>query len=224
MREERGESVDVITLYELVAAERGVRPEDLPVEERDALARRAFPFMFSNFEVAAGSERGYETIELVPYDPAWPERFEDWRRKLVAALPKARWIEHVGSTSVPGLAAKPIVDILVGVDDLEDETNYAPAIESLGVQLRSRERDHRYFRPFAGRPRDVHIHVCTAGSAWARRTLLFRDHLRRNEEARAAYLEVKVAAAARWADDRPAYTDAKGEVIRRLLAEAEGSA
>ncbi len=80
---------------------------------------------------------------------------------LAAIATPQRRIDHVGSTAVPGLIAKPVIDIQVSVDDIRNESTYVPAIESLGVQLRSRDDDHRFFRPFAGRPRDVHIQSAT---------------------------------------------------------------
>ena len=212
----------MIDLYELVARERGVRAEDLPFEERMALCEKALRFVEPTFEIVPGTGRDErDPIELVPYDDRWPARFDEWRRRLVAALPRApRRIDHIGSTSIPGMAAKPIVDIQLGVDDLEDEETYVPAIESLGVQLRSRDREHRYFRPFSGRLREVQVHVCGAGTEWERRHLLFRDYLRANGEARRRYLEAKEAAAARWRDDRIAYTEAKSAIIRALTDEA----
>lgn len=183
---------------------------------------RALHAIDPTLEFGPGSRRAGEPIELTPYDPAWPGRYEEWRRKLLDALPAPpRSIEHIGSTAVPGLPAKPIVDIQIGVDDLDDEPAYAPAIESLGVQLRSRDRNHRYFRPFPGHPRVVHVHVCQSGTDWERRHILFRDYLRADAEARRRYVEAKEAAAARWRDDRVAYTDAKGRVVRELTAEAE---
>jgi GrpB-like predicted nucleotidyltransferase (UPF0157 family) len=129
-------------------------------------------------------------------------------------------IEHVGSTSVPGLAAKPIIDIQVSVDDLAEEDAYVPALEEIGLQLRSRDNFHRYFRPFPDRPRDVHVHVCALGSDWEREHLLFRDHLRRDPEARDAYARAKTVAALTWADDGWAYTDAKTDVVLEILERA----
>ena len=223
LRLTRGESVTAIDLYELVARSRGIKPEQLSVDERRALAVRALKVMDGRFEFTPGSERPEpEPIELVPYDAGWALQFENWKERLATALPAApRRIEHVGSTSIPGLAAKPIVDIQVSVDDPEDEAKYVPAIESLGVQLRNRDSEHRFFRPFAGRPRDVHIHVCRAGSEWERRHIVFRDYLRSSAEARNTYLQTKEAAAARWGDDRIAYTEAKSGTILRLTREAE---
>jgi GrpB-like predicted nucleotidyltransferase (UPF0157 family) len=158
----------------------------------------------------------------VSYDPDWPARFNEWKLKLSGAIdPPPLRIAHVGSTAVPGLAAKPVVDIQVSVDDLGHEQTYVPAIESLGVQLRSRDDDHRFFRPFAGRPRDVHIHVCNAGSTWERRHLMFVAYLRVDANARDAYVKAKQSAVARWADDRIAYVEAKDEVIRGIQVRAE---
>jgi len=214
--------VNVIDLYEMVAAERGIRPEELSVEERRVLVSAALPVMYAGFQMLPDSDRDEDLIALVPYDPAWPSRFEEWKQRLLAALPQPpHRIDHVGSTAVPGLAAKPVIDIQVSVGDPSDEASYVPAIESLGVQLRNRDEDHRFFRPFAALPRDVHVHVCQAGGEWERRHLLFRDYLRAHPAARQAYLQAKVEAAARWADDRVAYTEAKGRVIGQLTAEAE---
>ena len=214
--------MNVIDLYEMVAAERGIRPEELSVEERRVLVSAALPVMYAGFQMLPDSDRYEDPIALVPYDPTWPSRFEEWKQRLLAALPQPpHRIDHVGSTAVPGLAAKPVVDIQISVGDPNDEASYVPAIESLGVQLRNRDEDHRFFRPFAALPRDVHVHVCQAGSEWERRHLLFRDYLRAHPAARQAYLQAKEEAAARWADDRVAYTEAKGMVIGQLTAEAE---
>lgn len=143
------------------------------------------------------------------------------KRSTVRSVNAAVLIEHVGSTSVPDLPAKPIIDIQVSVIDLENEASYVPALEQLGVQLRSRDEWHRYFRPFPGRPRDVHVHVCATGSAWEREHVLFRDYLRSNEQARRAYAAAKRQAAQVWSDDGIAYTDGKSEVILTLLRDAE---
>ena len=212
----------VIDLYEMVAAARGIRPEELSVEERRVLVSAALPFMYAGFQMLPDSDRYEDPIALVPYDPAWPSRFEEWKQRLLAVLPQPpHRIDHVGSTAVPGLAAKPVIDIQISVGDPNDEASYVPAIESLGVQLRNRDEDHRFFRPFAALPRDVHVHVCQAGGEWEHRHLLFRDYLRAHPAARQAYLQAKEEAAARWADDRVAYTEAKGRVIGQLTAEAE---
>jgi GrpB-like predicted nucleotidyltransferase (UPF0157 family) len=216
------QTATLFDLYELVAIARGLRPHELAADERAVLSHRAMQVMQPGFEVAPGSDRDLDPIEIVAYDPEWPARFERWREKLAAALGQtARRIDHFGSTSIPGLPAKPVIDIQVSVDDMTREELYAPQIAKLGVQLRSRDDDHRFFRPFAGRPRDVHIHVCNLGSKWARKDLLFAAYLRQNAAARAEYLRGKELAAARWFDDRIAYTEAKTEVVGAILVRAE---
>jgi GrpB-like predicted nucleotidyltransferase (UPF0157 family) len=213
----------LIDLYELVAQARGLTAEQLTLQEREVLWTRALPEIFPGYEVIPDSGRtDPDPIRVMPYDAEWPSRFASWRQKLDGALgPTARRIDHVGSTSVPGMAAKDIIDIQVSVGDLEDEPAYVAAIESLRVQLRSRDDEHRYFRPFAGRPRDVHIHVCRSGSRWERRHVLFVEFLRESDEARDSYVRAKEAAARRWSDDRVAYTEAKTALISSLMDEAE---
>lgn len=222
MRQARGESVTIVDLYEMVARSRGVSADQLPLKERQALGHRALQVIDPAFELGADSSRlEVEPVYVVPYDSTWPDQYEAWKDTILAALPKPpRRIEHVGSTAVPGLAAKPVIDIQISVDDFNDHSAYQPALESLGLQLRSRDSDHTYFRPRAGRPREIHVHVCSSGSAWERQHLLFRDYLRSDADARRTYLRAKEAAAARWSDDRLAYTEAKGDTIRRLMTEA----
>jgi GrpB-like predicted nucleotidyltransferase (UPF0157 family) len=145
-----------------------------------------------------------------------------WDARLRGALgPTAMRVDHVGSTSVPGLPAKPVVDIQVSVPALEDEPAYVPAIEALGMELRSRDEWHRFFRPPPGRPRDAHIHVTTTGSTWEREHLLFRDYLRAHPDAREDYAQVKADAARTWRGDRAAYTETKSEVIADIVERAE---
>ena len=207
----------------MVGRPRGLEPWELPLAERLDLSAQALPEMWSGFELVAESGRGPDPIVLVSYKPEWPRRFDAWREKLSAVLQLgAERIQHVGSTAVPGLLSKDTVDVQVGVDDMRDEDRYVPAIESLGVQLRSRDDEHRYFRPFAGRTRDVHVHVCAAGGDWERRHVLFVAYLRHDAAARDRYAESKLAASVRWADDRAAYTEAKDSVIRDIEARAEG--
>jgi GrpB-like predicted nucleotidyltransferase (UPF0157 family) len=163
-----------------------------------------------------------DPIEVVSYDPRWPGKYKRMRQRLVQALgPLAVQVEHVGSTAVPGLAAKPIIDIQVSVPDVEDEDAYRAAIESCGFALRYREAGHRYFRPPPGRPREYQVHVCTVGSRWEREHLLFRDFLRTHAEEAARYEAIKYDVAGHHRDDRIAYMDAKGPMITQLLSHAE---
>src|SRR5579859_266389 len=221
LHEVEGARATVVDLYSLVSEPKGLEPHELPLEERKRLSRAIAPTFWPGFQVTEGSER-FDPIKVVPYDSEWPARFAIWSKMIAGALAGvAIRIDHVGSTSVHGLAAKPIVDIQVSVPDISDEESYVPGLEGLGVQLRSRDDLHRFFRPFAGRPRDVHFHVCPVGSEWERRHLLFRDYLRENAAARSTYVRAKREAARVWMDDGWAYTDAKSEVILNVMEDAE---
>lgn len=222
-RQSEGDTVTVIDLYRLVAQRKGLQPHELPLVERVALRDRALPVMWPGYQVPPGSDRAErDPVEVVPYDPAWPGRFHSWRARLATSLAStAERIEHVGSTAIPGLPAKPVIDVQVSVSDPDLESSYVSAIETLGVQLRSRDSVHRFFRPFAGLPREIQVHVCATGSPWERKHLLFRDYLRSSKAARDTYLAAKLEAAERWRDDRIAYADAKTEVILRLMSDAE---
>jgi GrpB-like predicted nucleotidyltransferase (UPF0157 family) len=201
-----GARITLIDRYALEAAHRGTHPGALDDELRARLRAETLRAQFPAMEFTAGSERADGPVEVVPYDPRWPARFEAWRHRLAAALgPAATRIDHVGSTAVPGLASKPIIDIQVSVGDPEAEANYVPAVESTGLQLRAREPGHRYFRPSPDRPREVHVHVCAAGSTWERDHLLFRDYLHAHSTTRDAYADLKWTLAQRYRDDRLAY-------------------
>jgi GrpB-like predicted nucleotidyltransferase (UPF0157 family) len=143
-----------------------------------------------------GREPGY--IVLIAYDAQWPKRFEEERGRIAVALgERATRIEHIGSTAVPGLAAKPIVDIVVTVDDCDDEATYAPALETAGYALRVREPGHRMFRSGV---KDVHVHIWAASSGELERHLRFRDRLRENEADRRRYEGMKRKLAAPWSN------------------------
>ncbi|WP_218952100.1 GrpB family protein [Amycolatopsis anabasis] len=170
-----------------------------------------------DFELIGGKEK--RAIRIVEYDPGWPERFRRERERIAGALgDRALRIDHVGSTSVPGLVAKPIIDIDVSVADVEDERGYLDALLGAGYVLRVREPGHRMVRTVA---RDVHVHVCAAGSEWERRHLLFRDWLREHPKDREAYGRLKQELSARdWADMNE-YAEAKGPFIAEVTARAE---
>jgi GrpB-like predicted nucleotidyltransferase (UPF0157 family) len=164
---------------------------------------------------------GGDPIALVAHDPNWRELFSVWRRRLADALGDvAVSIEHVGSTAVPDLMAKPVIDLDVAVPDLADEVSYHPAIEGTGLILMLRDPEHRFFRPDVARGavREVHVHVCEAGSRWQRDHLLFRDYLRAHPERRAAYAALKQDLAVTCRDDRTAYTDGKTDFVVETLA------
>ncbi len=160
-------------------------------------------------------------IVVADYDPAWPERFRREAAKIRAALGEAALaIEHIGSTSVPGLAAKPIVDVLLVVEDSSNEASYVPALEGAGYVLRVRERDFHEHRMLRTAARDVHVHFFSPGSPEIDRYLLLRDHLRDNEEDRELYARTKRDLAKRDWPSMDHYAEAKTEVIEGIIARA----
>ncbi len=168
-------------------------------------------------EVLIGG-REQRRIVIVDYDPSWPARFELERDRVQRALGAlAHRIEHIGSTAVPGLAAKPIIDLLVTVTDPDDDVTTVPALESAGYQLRVREPGHRMFRTPA-RDVHVHVHVWRDSDPEVRRYLRFRDQLRRSPQDRVAYQRLKQELAMRDWTDMNDYADAKGPFIAALLA------
>jgi GrpB-like predicted nucleotidyltransferase (UPF0157 family) len=168
----------------------------------------------TEFELIGGPEPG--PVTLVAYDPAWPARYERERARILAALgDRVLAIEHVGSTSVPGLAAKPVVDIDVAVADPDDEAAFVPALVEAGYVLRVRDPGHRMLRT---PEQDVHVHCWPPGDENMARDLRFRDRLRASPEDRAAYEARKRELAGRdWAQ-RQDYADAKGPLIRAIAA------
>ena len=163
-------------------------------------------------------------IKIADYDPGWPEKFEAHARVIADALGgSALRIEHVGSTSVPGLAAKPVIDILVVVPDSADESAYLSRLEAAGYVLRVREPDWNEHRMFRTPERDVHVHVYSAGCTEIERTLAFRNRLRRNADDRRRYEQTKRELAAREWSDMNAYAAAKTEVIESILAASQTS-
>jgi GrpB-like predicted nucleotidyltransferase (UPF0157 family) len=150
-------------------------------------------------------------VTLSAYDPAWPARFEARAAELRAVLgERARLVEHIGSTSVSGLAAKPTIDIVVGIDDPDDEPAYLPDLEAAGYDLRVREPQHRCLR--IGDPYEpVNLHCYPPDHPETRKFLLFRDHLRADENDRRLYEE--------WRDMNY-YAEAKHPVITTILSRA----
>jgi len=160
-------------------------------------------------------------IKVLDYDPRWPEKYEQHAQRIKAALKERLLrIEHVGSTSVPGLAAKPIIDIDVIVVDSSDEATYLPALEKAGYVLRVREPDWHEHRMMRTPELDVHVHIFSPDSPEFKRHLVFRDWLRRNEEDRRLYDTTKRQLAPRQWEDMNAYARAKTEVVERIIATA----
>jgi GrpB-like predicted nucleotidyltransferase (UPF0157 family) len=158
-------------------------------------------------------------IRIADYDPEWPELFASEASKIRTALGDgALGIEHVGSTSVPGLAAKPIIDIVLLVADSSRETGYVPALERAGYSLRIREPGWHEHRMFRGAAPDVNLHVFSQGCPEVNRMLVFRDRLRSHPEDRELYAASKRSLARqewRFTDN---YADAKTAVVEEILA------
>jgi GrpB-like predicted nucleotidyltransferase (UPF0157 family) len=132
------------------------------------------------------------SIRLVDYDPDWPRRFKDEAERIGGVLRKrALRIEHVGSTSVPGLPAKPIIDIVLVVADSADEGQYAPALQEAGYSLRIREPSWYEHRMFKGPANEVNLHIFSAGCPEIDRMLMFRNRLRTSESDRELYAQTK---------------------------------
>jgi len=160
-------------------------------------------------------------IALADYDPDWPVLFAREAARIRAALGgRAVRVEHAGSTAVPGLAAKPIIDIVLAVPDSSDEPAYVPALEAAGYVLRAREPGWFEHRMFKGPDTDINLHVFTAGGAEIDRMLLFRDRLRNHDGDRDAYLQVKRDLAKRTWRHVQHYADAKTAIVDQIIARA----
>lgn len=160
-------------------------------------------------------------IRVVDYDPGWPQRFTREAAKIRAALAgRERLIEHIGSTAVPGLAAKPIIDVLLVVVDAADESAYLPALEAAGYALRVREPDFYEHRMLRTAARDVHVHVFSPDSPEIERYLVLRDRLRRDAADRELYARTKRRLAARSWPTMQHYAEAKTAVIEAIIARA----
>ena len=164
------------------------------------------------------------SVVLAEYDPQWPRLFEREAERIRRALHNdALLIEHVGSTSVPGLAAKPIIDIVLAVPDAADEDAYVPGLEAAGYVLRIREPALDEHRMFKGPDTNVNLHVHSAGSVEVERVIAFRDRLRASASDRDLYLRTKRELAAREWRFVQNYADAKTAVIEEILARAAPS-
>lgn len=200
-------------------------PELLAIQER--AARRGdlgFAVDTTGLDAEAAAQTIWqianETVELQEYDPAWEESYARERERIAAALGDlVLEIHHIGSTSVPGLAAKPIIDILVVMEGLEDAKTCIAPLAELGYTFIDHPENvaRRYFRK--GVPRSHHLHIVAAGSAEHRDPLDFRDALRADPDLLAAYASLKSALAAAHRHDRSGYTENKSDFVRQALVE-----
>jgi GrpB-like predicted nucleotidyltransferase (UPF0157 family) len=167
-------------------------------------------------------------IKLVPYDQAWPALFEAEAGHIRIALQGlALRVEHVGSTAVPGLPAKPVIDIQVSVACLEPFEPYLQLLGELGyvhVSFGEFDRVYPFFQKPAEWPCTHHVHLCESGGEQEARHLAFRDHLRNHPDVARQYLELKQALAARHhgatLESRESYSLAKGDFVEAVLAQA----
>jgi GrpB-like predicted nucleotidyltransferase (UPF0157 family) len=164
-------------------------------------------------------------IKVADYDPAWPRLFEREAERIRAVLGKrVVQLEHVGSTAVPGLAAKPVIDILLVVPDSGDEPAYVPDLEAAGYVLVIREPERHQHRMFNGPDTNIQLHVHSLGSPEIERYLIFRDRLRSDPADRERYQRVKRELAQRDWRYGQQYADAKTEVVEEIIARARGQA
>ena len=160
-------------------------------------------------------------IYLAPYDPTWPAQYEQEAAKIRAALgDRVLVLEHVGSTSIPGIPAKPILDILLAVADSSDEDAYVPALAAKGYRLHLREPDWEQHRVMKGEWPFVNLHVFTVGSREVERMIAFRDRCRGVPDERQLYLDTKQALAGQVWRHVQHYANAKGEVVEAIIARA----
>jgi GrpB-like predicted nucleotidyltransferase (UPF0157 family) len=195
---------------------------DPDAEKRALEAEHCDPAVREPFIAALAGLSADEPIRIVTYDPAWPARFEEERGKLEEAIGPwiADGIHHVGSTAVPGLAAKSIIDILVGIEDLESSRACFDPLAGLGYLYAPYRVEEMYWfcKPDPSH-RTHHLHLVPVGSRRYEEELAFRDRLRADPTLAAEYADLKRDLAARFTHDREGYTDAKSEFIRRALGD-----
>ncbi|HEY7983850.1 MAG TPA: GrpB family protein [Ktedonobacterales bacterium] len=163
-------------------------------------------------------------IYLAEYDPEWPRLYAREAERIRAALgDRVRLLEHAGSTAVPGLAAKPRIDIVLAVPDSADETAYLPALRAVGYTLAIREPEWFEHRVCKGPDTDVNLHIFSDGCDEIARMLRFRDWLRTHDDDRQLYARTKRELAARTWRYTQHYADAKSVVVRAILARAEAA-
>jgi GrpB-like predicted nucleotidyltransferase (UPF0157 family) len=161
----------------------------------------------------------YQQIVIAEYDPAWVEWYETAAARIREALgDRVLELHHVGSTSVPGLPAKPLIDIDLVVADTTDEDAYVPALEAIGYELRVREPDWFEHRLLRGVDPPVNLHVFPQACEEVEQMLRFRDHLRTDEADRELYARAKRELAAKEWKYVQNYADAKSEVVQEILA------
>lgn len=168
-------------------------------------------------------------IEVVPYDPRWPGLYELEKATLLPAFGETLCcIEHIGSTAVPGLAAKPVIDILAGVRSILEAPNFIPNLQALGYKYIPQHEavfpQRRYLHKIVNGRHTHHLHVVEPDSDFFKVQILFRDYLRHHPEDATRYAELKYRLALEFRNDREAYTDGKSQLIQEILQAARNQA
>jgi GrpB-like predicted nucleotidyltransferase (UPF0157 family) len=202
------------------AKEEPSMPDPLPPTTRQQISDEALDKVWID-----GAPRLDGPVTLVDYDPEWPSLFAREEARIRSILgDRVVELHHAGSTSVPGLAAKPIIDIVLVVPDSSDESSYVPDLESAGYRLVIREPEWQEHRVFKGPDTNINLHTFSPGSPEVARMTGFRDWLRTHPEDRELYeLEKRTLAAQTWAYVQN-YADAKTEVVEGIIARAGGPA
>jgi len=167
-------------------------------------------------------------VYLVPYDDSWPRRFDEESAAIQRTLGSTVLsVEHIGSTAIPGISAKPIIDIMALVDDVRVAPSWFDALETIEYQYfpyaEERVPERRWFCKPSSQHRTHHLHLTQIGSAHHRNQLAFRDHLRAHRKDAERYETLKRDLAERFPNDREAYTDGKSEFVTEILAKAATS-
>jgi len=188
------------------------------------------PFLLrSDEEIEAarigGAELHNAPIYLAPYSTEWPALFQREAARVREVLGESvLMLEHVGSTSIPGLSAKPRIDMLLVLDDSSDEASYVPPMEAAGYPLRIREPSWHEHRLFKGPDTDINLHVHTVGCAEIERMLQFRDRLRSDEQERLLYERKKQELAQQTWKYVQHYADAKSAVVEEIIGRTPAAA
>jgi GrpB-like predicted nucleotidyltransferase (UPF0157 family) len=162
-----------------------------------------------------------QEVSLVPYDPQWADQFEAEKQAIQVALgDRAVAIHHIGSTAIPGLAAKPVIDILIVVRQLADAMDCIAPLHNLGYAFIDYPQnvERKFFRK--GQPRTHHVHIVAEDNAELRDHLIFRDALRADADLRDRYAALKYDLAQRFKTDRAHYSDSKTQFVRRMIEAA----
>lgn len=168
-------------------------------------------------------------VFIIPYDPSWPDQYENEKEMILRDIGSSYVvsIEHMGSTAVSGLAAKPVIDILIGVRSLQDAPLFIPPLVNRGYeyipQYEATFPERRYLQRIVRGQHTHHLHIVEPASEFYRTQLAFRDYLRTHEQTAAKYAALKFGLAEQFANEREAYTEAKAEFIQSVLKLAEAS-